>query len=127
MRLVNQEIQLIKELIKNGWRALLAILAFLVVQAVAVRIFEIEACFLPATFLLGREFISVWSTFYPHLMSALFLSVIGFVIGATVGFIVAMILHLFKNIRKTFYPFLILSQNIPIIVLAPLLVIWFGF
>src|SRR5690625_7696105 len=38
-----------------------------------------------------------------------------------------MILHLFKNIRKTFYPFLILSQNFPIIVLAPLLVIWFGF
>lgn len=118
---------MIKKLIKNGWRALLAILIFLVVWEVAVRIFEIEAWFLPAPLLIGREFITVWPTFYPHLMSTLFLSVIGFVIGATVGLIVAMILHLFKNIRKTFYPFLILSQNIPIIVLAPLLVIWFGF
>src|SRR5699024_11395365 len=104
-----------------------AIIVFLVVWYVAVRIFEIESWFLPGALLIGREFITVFPTFYPQLMSTLFLSVIGFVIGVTVGLIVAMILHLFKNIRKTFYPFLILSQNIPIIVLAPLLVIWFGF
>src|SRR5699024_8711010 len=117
----------IKRLIKSGWRAIVAILLFILLWEVAVKLFQIEAWFLPAPSLIGREFLTVWPTFYPHLMSTLFLSVIGIVIVSTVGLIVAMILHLFKNVRKTFYPFLILSQNIPIIVLAPLLVIWFGF
>src|SRR5699024_12154713 len=66
-------------------------------------------------------------TFIPHFTSTLTLSVSGFVIGATVGLIVATFLHVSKWGRETFYPFLILSQNIPIIVLAPLLVFWFGF
>src|SRR5699024_10906226 len=70
-----------------------------------------------------RCFTNFYTTFYFDLT----LSVFGFVIGATVGLIVATFLHLSKWGRETFYPFLILSQNIPIIVFAPLLVIWFGF
>src|SRR5699024_10025355 len=65
--------------------------------------------------------------FYPHFISTLTLTFFGFIIGASFGLIVATSLHLSKRLRQTFYPFLVLSQNIPIIVLAPLLVIWFGF
>src|SRR5699024_2141923 len=65
--------------------------------------------------------------FYPHFKSTLTLTVFGFMIGASFGLVIAMVLHLFNRVRQTFYPFLVLSQNIPIIVLAPLLVIWFGF
>jgi ABC-type nitrate/sulfonate/bicarbonate transport system permease component len=53
--------------------------------------------------------------------------VIGFGIGSSVGLLVAIALHLMPKVREAFYPLMILSQNIPIIVLAPLLVIWFGF
>src|SRR5690625_7974663 len=60
-------------------------------------------------------------------MATLKLSISGFAIGTTVGLVVATLLHLLPRVRETFYPFLILSQNMPIIVLAPLLVIWFGF
>src|SRR5690625_2342553 len=104
---------MIKRLIKSGWRAIVAILLFILLWEVAVKLFQIEVCVLPETSLIGCEFLTVCLTFFPHLMSALFLSVIGFLIGATVGLIVVMILNLFKNFRKTFYPFLILSQIIP--------------
>src|SRR5699024_8266812 len=67
------------------------------------------------------------ATFFPHVRATFLLSVSGFLLGATVGLIVAVFLHLFKWVKEIFYPFLILSQNIPIIVLAPLLVIWLGF
>src|SRR5699024_5253506 len=54
------------------------------------------------------------------------LVLIGFSCGTTIGLMVATCLHHFHRVRETVYPFLILSQNIPIIVLAPLLLIWFG-
>jgi ABC-type nitrate/sulfonate/bicarbonate transport system permease component len=55
------------------------------------------------------------------------LALLGFTIGAGIGLLTAIILHLIPFIRESVYPLLILSQNVPIIVLAPLLVIWFGF
>ena len=44
-----------------------------------------------------------------------------------IGLITAILLHLLPYLKDALYPLLILSQNIPTIVLAPLLVIWFGF
>lgn len=113
--------------LKSGWQSLVAILIFVLLWEISVRIFAVEEWLLPAPSVIVLELFTVWPTFYPHLISTLILTMIGFTIGASVGLIVAMILHLSNRMRKTFYPFLILSQNIPIIVLAPLLVIWFGF
>src|SRR5690625_6477292 len=60
-------------------------------------------------------------------MATLTLASSGFLIGTTFGLFVATCLHILPRARRIFYPFLILSHNMPIIVLAPLLVIWFGF
>lgn len=44
-----------------------------------------------------------------------------------VGLLLGLVLHLIPFLRDMFYPLLVISQNIPMIALAPLLVIWFGF
>jgi NitT/TauT family transport system permease protein/putative hydroxymethylpyrimidine transport system permease protein len=44
---------------------------------------------------------------------------------AGVGFAVA--LHLSEALRRAFYPLIVASQTVPIIVIAPILVVWFGF
>ena len=44
---------------------------------------------------------------------------------AGVGF--AVVLHLSPTLRRAFYPLLVASQTVPIIVIAPILVVWFGF
>lgn len=106
---------------------MVAVLIFVALWEVGVRAFAVEEWFLPAPSAIMEESKNVLPTFRPHFVSTLTLSVSGFVIGAIVGLVVATFLHLSKWGRETFYPFLILSQNIPIIVLAPLLVIWFGF
>jgi putative hydroxymethylpyrimidine transport system permease protein len=46
-------------------------------------------------------------------------------VGLGAGFAVA--LHLSDALRRAFYPLLVASQTIPIIVVAPILVVWFGF
>lgn len=118
---------MIARLLSRGWRSIVAILLFIAFWESIVRVFEVEEWLLPAPSAIVREMITVWPTFYPHLLSTLTLAVCGFIIGSLFGLFVAMVLHLFDRVRETVYPFLILSQNIPIIVLAPLLVIWFGF
>ncbi len=118
---------MIKRYKRNGWQAVVAILIITVLWEGAVRLYSVEEWLLPAPTVIISELFIVWPAFYPHLVSTLFLVIFGFTIGTIVGLLVAMILHLFEKVKDTFYPFLILSQNIPIIVLAPLLVIWFGF
>jgi putative hydroxymethylpyrimidine transport system permease protein len=46
-------------------------------------------------------------------------------LAAGVGF--AVLLHLSETLRRAFYPLLVASQTVPIIVVAPILVVWFGF
>ncbi|MUV38838.1 putative ABC transporter permease protein [Lentibacillus sp. JNUCC-1] len=109
------------------WRPLIAILLFIGLWEAATRLFAIEKWLLPAPSDIVMEAKSVIPVFMPHVGSTVQLSVAGFLIGTTVGLGVATVLHLMPRVRETFFPFIILSQNMPIIVLAPLLVIWFGF
>jgi putative hydroxymethylpyrimidine transport system permease protein len=52
---------------------------------------------------------------------------LGFLIAAVVGIAFAILIHLSEVARRAIYPLLIGSQNIPIVILAPILVVWFGF
>ena len=62
-----------------------------------------------------------------HLIVTLKEASIGFVLSIIFAFILAMIMEFFPFIKKGLYPLLIVSQTIPIIVLAPLFGMWFGF
>jgi putative hydroxymethylpyrimidine transport system permease protein len=49
----------------------------------------------------------------------------GCALAAGVGFAVA--LHLSETLRRALYPLIVASQTVPIIAIAPILVVWFGF
>lgn len=53
--------------------------------------------------------------------------VLGFACALAAGFATALALHLSGVLRSSFYPLLVASQTIPVIVIAPILVVWFGF
>jgi putative hydroxymethylpyrimidine transport system permease protein len=53
--------------------------------------------------------------------------VLGFLLGLAVGLGFGFLLRPFPTLRLTFYPLIVASQAIPILVFAPILVIWFGF
>ena len=52
---------------------------------------------------------------------------LGFAIAAVAGIGFAVLIHLSDTARRAVYPLLIASQTIPIVILAPILVVWFGF
>jgi putative hydroxymethylpyrimidine transport system permease protein len=52
---------------------------------------------------------------------------LGFLCALGVGIAFAVLLHLSPTLRRAFYPLIVASQTVPIVVVAPILVIWFGF
>jgi putative hydroxymethylpyrimidine transport system permease protein len=52
---------------------------------------------------------------------------LGFGCAVLTGLGFAVVLHLSESLRHAIYPLLVASQTIPIVAIAPILVIWFGF
>jgi ABC-type nitrate/sulfonate/bicarbonate transport system permease component len=51
----------------------------------------------------------------------------GFALSVAAGVGFAVVLHLSPALRRAIYPLLVASQTVPIVVVAPILVVWLGF
>jgi putative hydroxymethylpyrimidine transport system permease protein len=52
---------------------------------------------------------------------------LGFLVSLAAGVGFALLLHVSSSARRAIYPLLVASQTVPIIVVAPILVVWFGY
>ena len=52
---------------------------------------------------------------------------LGFALALALGFCFAVVLHLSDTLRRAFYPLLVASQTVPMIAIAPILIVWLGF
>jgi putative hydroxymethylpyrimidine transport system permease protein len=52
---------------------------------------------------------------------------LGVLVALVLGFGLAVALHFSGTLRRGTYPLLVASQAVPIVIIAPLLVVWFGF
>jgi ABC-type nitrate/sulfonate/bicarbonate transport system permease component len=52
---------------------------------------------------------------------------LGILVALVLGFALAVALHFSRVLRRGAYPLLVASQAVPIVIVAPLLVVWFGF
>jgi putative hydroxymethylpyrimidine transport system permease protein len=100
---------------------------FLGVWEAIVRGFQIPRWLLPAPSRICISLIELRATLLPHCIRTLQEALIGLGVAVVLGIIIGVLVHQFQFVRKTVYPFLVVSQTIPIIVLAPLLVIWLGY
>jgi NitT/TauT family transport system permease protein len=51
---------------------------------------------------------------------------VGFFLGATIGFVLAVILAHSRLLQRGFLPYIVASQTVPILAIAPMVVIWLG-
>lgn len=65
----------------------------------------------------------IWDNTKPTLQETF----IGFSLSVTIGALFAIAIDFSKIIRRAIYPVLVASQTLPIIAIAPLMIIWFGF
>lgn len=62
-----------------------------------------------------------------HMWTTLSEAALGLVIGVAVGFVFAVLMDKFETFYLAFDPLLTVSQTVPTVAIAPLLVLWFGY
>lgn len=92
-----------------------------------VVLFEIPTWKLPAPSAIAMELIEERKLFWHHFLVTLSEVIIGFAAALIAGVSLAFLVVYFRTFQRAVYPFLIASQTIPIIVMAPLLLIWVGY
>jgi putative hydroxymethylpyrimidine transport system permease protein len=102
-------------------------LALLVAWELIVRLGHVPEYLLPAPTQILADLKTDWVILWPAMLVTLKEVLIGFVIATVAGVGLAVVLHLYGPLRRAVYPILIGSQTIPIVVLAPILVILLGY
>lgn len=87
----------------------------------------VPAYMLPSPIDVVKSFIGDFTLLMSHAAVTLQEAVWGLLIGTFLGFVFAVIMDRFSFLYKALYPVLIISQTIPTIAIAPLLVLWMGF
>lgn len=116
-----------KTWIQAGWPPAVAILLLLSIWQSATAIWSIPHWLLPSPLYIMREGWMNAGRLWMHTAATIQMTLIGFAIGTGIGIMLACVLHLVPRLKSAVYPLLVLSQNVPMIALAPLLMIWFKF
>ncbi|HEX8931941.1 MAG TPA: ABC transporter permease [Patescibacteria group bacterium] len=113
---------------KNGYfYSLILSLFLLIVWEVIVDLWHINVQILPSPSNIFSAFLANYALLLPHIGQTMLETVIGLILATILGVGVAIMLRFSQLLKKAIYPLLIFSQTIPMIALAPLLLIWFGF
>jgi putative riboflavin transport system permease protein len=83
---------------------------------------------LPAPEVVAQRFVGAWAdgTIAPHALATLSEIIIGFAVGATFAIVIGYLLARSRLAERLLSPYLVAAQAMPILVLAPLLVLWLG-
>ena len=113
--------------VKTHYPAFLMVLISLMVWEVVVRIFHVEIWILPAPTDIASALLNEFPVLWDHTLVTLYEAVTGFLLAVFIAMILAIMIDSFPFFKRGFYPILVASQTIPIIAIAPLLMIWFGY
>ena len=116
--------------IKNygGWSVFIAVVVALALWQIAVLIFKLPAFILPSPRLVGERLITSIAdgTLLRNLSATLCEVLAGLFTGSLLASLLGYWLAKSRLLERVLSPFLVASQAIPMVAIAPLLVIWFG-
>ena len=82
---------------------------------------------LPSPLDVGNAFVSDFPNLMRHALISLEEAAAGLAIGTLLAFGLAFLMDRFLTLEKAVFPLLVVTQTIPTIAIAPLLVLWMGF
>lgn len=111
-----------------GWLVpLLALALGLLAWEVIVRLRDTPAWFIPKPTEVFRELVESRSLIWGHTWTTLREMLLGLVLAFLLGVLLAVAISASRLVERAVYPAIVASQAVPIIALAPILLIWFGY
>jgi ABC-type nitrate/sulfonate/bicarbonate transport system permease component len=111
----------------RGWPPIVAVIVLLSIWELAVYVLSIDQWFLPSPSGVVREAYLSWPRLWLHTSATIEKCLLGFAVGISVGLFIGVIMHIWRPVKLALSPLLIISQNVPSIILAPLFIGWFGY
>lgn len=111
----------------NTWPPVLLTAAFLTVWELAVWLTGVEMWLIPAPSDIVAAFIQNVELVNRHMWPTLQGAALGFALGIAVALLLALLIELSPWLRRGIYPLLVGTQTVPVIAIAPLFIIWFGY
>ena len=87
----------------------------------------VDAFLLPSPLQIGKAFFAELPLLMEHSFISLSEAFTGLALGILLGFLMAVIMDQFDFLYQAFYPLVVLTQTVPTVAIAPLLVLWFGY
>lgn len=113
--------------ITNNLWSYSAIAAILVLWQTVSGLGIVESFMLPSPIQVTKAFYTEFPALMEHSVITLSEAFIGLGFGILLGFVSAVLMDHFEILYQAFYPILVLTQTIPTVAIAPLLVLWFGY
>lgn len=82
---------------------------------------------LPSPLDVLSAFVSDAPLLWEHAKVTLQEAFLGLALGVGLGFVFAVVMDAFEVLYRALYPILVLTQTVPTVAIAPLLVLWFGY
>ncbi|MDC0035776.1 ABC transporter permease [Chloroflexi bacterium] len=99
----------------------------LVVWEALVKMQDIPSWLLPPPSAVAITIYSDYSLLARHTLVTMQEIILGFFVALAVGVFFASAICLSRTIERALYPFIIASQTVPVIVIAPMLLVWIGY
>lgn len=106
---------------------LLALVLALTAWSAVVAIFAIPDYLLPAPQAVAARILKDWPLLWKHGIYTLVSVLTGFAASIAIGVPIAFAIVLSRSMERLVMPFLVMSQTIPKVAIAPILVVWLGF
>ena len=100
-------------------------LGALVLWELGVRLFQVPPFLLPGPILVLQTLVQEWPRLFPSLMITLQITVAAFVAATVSGLLISILFTQSKWIERSFFPYAVILQTMPIVAIAPLIIIWF--
>lgn len=105
----------------------LAVAALLIIWQVACDTGLVPSFLLPSPLAVVTALVKDAALIVEHSATTLLEAALGLGIGIIVGFVFALLMDRFETFYLAFEPLMTISQTIPTVAIAPLLVLWFGY
>ncbi len=99
----------------------------LIIWEIIAKLQVVPTYILPAPTQIIKTLITNLPILKEHIIVTLLEALVGFIIAIILAMVIAIVMDSIPIVKKAVYPLVIISQTIPIVTIAPLFAIWFGF